>query len=329
MPLERPKFEKPLISENKPEENVEKIDPEFVEKLERSNLTINDKVNLLLTKAGLKPASELRLIITTETEEGLTRNMSEEEIQGVIQGIRDAGIPHKIREKEIIKEKYEYPDKPGIKKISKREKIDILVGHSQKELNSLIEAVKQGSDEAIARAFGFPSTAVEAFIGKRKKLKLRNLPLEIQKSDALLFSSSALSEDNWQEEIKQGQIYADFIKKISPAIYREMKITMLRSYNLKESAWEEQKKEVENWRDVHGEPIESGIRETIVALHAMGLSTSSSCEGHSDHGVPAPWVHIEAPNEPEERFIGEKEILQKIAEKYNVSPERIKKWKLA
>lgn len=39
----------------------------------------------------------------------------------------------------------------------------------------------------------------------------------------MTFFSSTLSKDNWQEEIKQGEQYTQFIKKISPAIYEEMK----------------------------------------------------------------------------------------------------------
>jgi hypothetical protein len=27
-----------------------------------------------------------------------------------------------------------------------------------------------------------------------------------------------------------------------------------------------------------------------------------------DHGIPAPWIDVEAPNKPKGRYIGEKEI---------------------
>ena len=58
----------------------------------------------------------------------------------------------------------------------------------------------------------------------------------------------------------------------------------------------------------------------------MGLPTSASCEGHLDHGYCAPWIDVSAPGEPE-RFIGEKEIYQKIADKYKMSVEDLKKGK--
>lgn len=44
-------------------EGKTKIAPEFLKSVEESKLVIDDKVNLLLTKVGVKPASEIKLII--------------------------------------------------------------------------------------------------------------------------------------------------------------------------------------------------------------------------------------------------------------------------
>jgi hypothetical protein len=40
--------------------------------------------------------------------------------------------------------------------------------------------------------------------------------------------------------------------------------------------------------------IDSGILDVVVALHACGVNTVASCEGHLDHGVAGPWIDIEA-----------------------------------
>lgn len=95
--------------------------------------------------------------------------------------------------------------------------------------------------------------------------------------------------------------------------------------NEKETKWEMKEKEIEKIRDVCGEKIDEGIKETVIALNLLELPTRSSCEGHLDHGISAPWVEISAPNEPEERFIGENKIFQEIAKKYNLSLEEVKK----
>lgn len=40
-------------------------------------------------------------------------------------------------------------------------------------------------------------------------------------------------------------------------------------------------------------PIDEGILPLVVGLWAHGISTTSSCEGHLDHGEPYPWVNID------------------------------------
>ena len=42
-----------------------------------------------------------------------------------------------------------------------------------------------------------------------------------------------------------------------------------------------------------GTGIDAGILETVIALNALGIETSASCEGHLDHGTGAPWIDIE------------------------------------
>jgi len=92
-----------------------------------------------------------------------------------------------------------------------------------------------------------------------------------------------------------------------------------------EIAWEEKQQEVDSIVDRLGEPIDSNIRETIVAFHMSELPTSGSCEGHNDHGNGAPWVEMEALNEPEWRFENEAEVYIEIANKSGVSFEQLKK----
>lgn len=204
------------------------ISPEFLKKVEKSKLIIDDKVNLLLTKAGLKPASEINLIIKSEYENKITEHMSEEDIQKVLNIIKESHLPFQLKEKEIIKESYRTKKEPKIEKFYQREQMKILIGHSKDDLDFLIKALESKLDELFGKAFGFPATAIEAYMGKREKLDFSILPKEIRESNAMLFSSPTLSRDNWQEEIKQGQQHADFIKKISSRIYEEMKAMALR-----------------------------------------------------------------------------------------------------
>jgi hypothetical protein len=52
--------------------------------------------------------------------------------------------------------------------------------------------------------------------------------------------------------------------------------------------------EIRNWADIVG-TIDPGIKELVVYLNALGITTSMSCEGHYDgSGLPAPWVSYQA-----------------------------------
>lgn len=93
----------------------------------------------------------------------------------------------------------------------------------------------------------------------------------------------------------------------------------------KEIIWDNRQKEIEETKDALGKKIDERIKETAIAFNVMELPTSGSCEGHIDRGIIAPWVEVSAPNEPEERFKGEKEIFQKVADKYGIPFEEVKR----
>lgn len=94
---------------------------------------------------------------------------------------------------------------------------------------------------------------------------------------------------------------------------------------------EEKEAELENIRhnlgtasDRLGQKIDSGIKETVVYLQALGFNTTASCEGHIEHGLPWPWVDIAAENEPSERWVGQEQAFRNAAAKHNINLERLK-----
>ncbi len=91
---------------------------------------------------------------------------------------------------------------------------------------------------------------------------------------------------------------------------------------------EEIRHEVENIGDRIGKPIDEGIKETVVMFKANGLPTSDSCEGHIERSLPVPYVEVSAPNEPQERFVGQNEAFEKVAKKYNITIEEAKTSKI-
>lgn len=214
------KQEKQLFS-NRENSCEHEIKPELVQAIEKGAFTVDDKVNILLTRAGLKPASELLLVIKTWDDKESFENMPEEFVQEDIAIIKELGLPTEIKEREVVEWK-ESETKNGPAKTYKREQMRILIGRTEEDLDFLKKALESKDDELLGKAFGFSPTAVEAWVGKRKKLNVKRLPKKVRESEAVLFSSPTLSSDNWQKEIEQGQRDADYIKSVSPAIYKEL-----------------------------------------------------------------------------------------------------------
>jgi len=89
--------------------------------------------------------------------------------------------------------------------------------------------------------------------------------------------------------------------------------------------WDMVTNKIENTADIEGYRIDEGIKEAVIALNAFEINTGQSCEGHVDNGMSAPWIRIEAPNEPGERFVGQNETFEKVAKKYNMPVEEVKR----
>lgn len=58
----------------------------------------------------------------------------------------------------------------------------------------------------------------------------------------------------------------------------------------KEHEWQEVGERVAHLVDKLGRGIDPHIVDTVIALNALGIETSQSCEGHLDHGRPYPWI---------------------------------------
>jgi hypothetical protein len=220
------------FQDQKSESNLEnEISPDLVRALEEADFNIDDKVNLLLTKAGLKPASEISFFIKSYEGKEVTKHMTEGDVKRDLWLIKEFGLVTKENDRKIVEEKYKTKD--GEIKTYKRAEMHVLVAKNKEDLEFLINAIQSNDDELLGRAYGFPPTAIEAWVGKgkRKRLRVNDLPEAIQQSDAMLFSSPILSADNWQEEIKYGKKCADYIRKLSPTIYRDMLEMMKKAGN--------------------------------------------------------------------------------------------------
>jgi hypothetical protein len=59
--------------------------------------------------------------------------------------------------------------------------------------------------------------------------------------------------------------------------------------------WQETAHDIAHITDPVGNPMDPGIIDMVVALNLLGVTTTGSCEGHLNHGLPAPWVDFHTP----------------------------------
>jgi len=96
----------------------------------------------------------------------------------------------------------------------------------------------------------------------------------------------------------------------SPLSWAEEELT-------KEQIWKEMAAEVDTWGDGLGYPIDAGIKETVIVLNLLGITTVQSCEGHLNRGRGTPWVsvkrHTPIGEDLEEQLYTMREEYQKLA----------------
>jgi hypothetical protein len=63
---------------------------------------------------------------------------------------------------------------------------------------------------------------------------------------------------------------------------------------IKQNKWQEIERTVDSIRDKLEKRIDSNIKETVIALRALHINTTQSCEGHLNRGTYAPYIDIEA-----------------------------------
>lgn len=342
MPRESFKPEIPIQELANQTEAVEKkyeVAPEFIEEVEKSGVDNTSKVSLLLVKAGLKPSSSASIIIRNNENVFLT----DEELEKVQSMIKQSGLYSEFRKKETD----DYYLELANNKTQKRalEQMEVLIGKSQKDLDRLKniserlpspERVEKGeysreernqNHRELGLAYGYPPTAVEAFVKYMEgdeEAYIRNdeLPEEIRENDAAVFSRLffKLSREHWQEEIKQGKIWADAIKLLSPKIYEKAmeESEELREFDEKEKRWRAVENSLKQKLGPDFYYIEQGIRDAVIALNVFGVNTRNSCEGHHNHGRIVPWISFGTGNPSPQRYIGQELFERKVREENGI-----------
>ena len=302
------------------QQEKKELSPEFVKEVENSAFDPQDKMYILLVKAGLKPAAAVSFNARVWGHGKDERYVPEDITQESTDMIENSGLFRKIEANGGDRLGFTTPEGEDVE--YNREHVSYLIAHTQEDLDRIVLATEQENAELMGKAFGYPETAVDAFSNKKQLLNLDDLPKNVRESPAMLFCKFQLSVDNWREEIKQIQDWADFVKQTSPRIYNEMVELGMAAERTR--IYEKTEMSIEQIPH-----IEKGAIKIITALNVLDIPTSQSCEGHisyedNETRIVVPFVELSVPTQPEKRFVGQEKLVQKVAKKYGVPVEDVR-----
>ena len=315
------------------------VEQQIVESVEKLPISETMKVDLLLICGGLKQATEVEIGKQWSPSE-LPQVLSEEEIIQHEKILQEIGLQttKPIREQKAARDVVEGEEAPYIE--YGQDIARFYVAKEKLVAERLKEAGKTEDDRIYGELSGFPVTAIEAYIANEKSsedalpvvMSREELPDEIRKQDFMAFAEFMFSREHWRDEIETARRWSEEIRRVDPKLHARMVESYSTSFKPieavsanpeqkdKEERLEKIRSELENVTDAVGKHIDEGIKENVAVFNAVGIPTYQSCEGHenTEEGRPYPWMAIADGNEPEERYVGEREAFEKAAEEHNV-----------
>lgn len=204
--------------------NKKEIPNEIMELIENSSLNPDEKIELVLIKAGFKPVTDITLYSESwvkESEEN-RKTVDSDKVRQFENLLENLGLVIKVNESEIDEFSRIEDEQPEREIVMQREKITITVGRDQATIEKFMQAVQHGNDEEMGELFEYPKTAIEAYLGKRESIKRQDLPAEIKEKDFYPFIQfGVLSKENWEKEIETAKLWASVVKRNSPKLFEE------------------------------------------------------------------------------------------------------------
>ncbi|GEM_PF-6947074 len=195
-----------IIAGAYPSLEKDKCDSSNIRLIEEAPLVLTDKVNLLLVYAKQKPATEVTLLFynvpVIQTYYRKNRILyNKQELENLYRVLRLLELPNDVR---------------GLTTDYTGEFYTLAIATTEDFLTRIVKAYENFDHYELGKCFGFPETAIEAFIGKRPMFNGF-----IEKGTALeYFTSFAFSADNYKEELESTSLrWQKTIEVLSPILY--------------------------------------------------------------------------------------------------------------
>jgi hypothetical protein len=188
------------------------MDQSAITRLEQNtDLYAFDKVNILQVADGKKPAGKLEIFSEKWKQDDPAKSIDKSALHEIQTILRELDL-HWLVDVQT------YEVKPG----SFIEQADIFITRDQETLDTLVAAHNADDNLVLGDVYGFPATAVQAFLND-DLLPMDETPATIDgiTDEQLAFLQHRLSRDNWHNEVQYLPGYAASVKLLSPKIYEE------------------------------------------------------------------------------------------------------------
>ena len=173
--------------------------------IERSPFSIGDRVAMIQVYRKIKPASFADFAGSYwNPKEPESVKFTEEEMEQLEQDLASTGVV-------CLRQRREVHLKSGVMSLPA-----LYFGMDDESLQRLVDA---SSHEEFGVAFGFPQTAIDAYVGRLERHD-GDFPSGTDFS-ALAFARFVKSARYWRTELETGEVWRDAVYSSSPRLYRE------------------------------------------------------------------------------------------------------------
>ncbi len=204
-----------------PAELVEKVENFYKRDAEIVGASlVAEKIELLLVLLGEKPVGTLEIYGDYKKAGSKKYEKDREaillsEVDKAKNLLDEIGLHYVISGNDMQK----ITDSDG-RVIVSQDSITLYVARDEEKLVNISGTI---SHEDSGRLFGFPETAIEAFLDKKEKMPREELPDEVRNSECYPFLQFVVSRENWPQEIKTAERWAEVIKVNSPKLFEELR----------------------------------------------------------------------------------------------------------
>lgn len=204
---------------------------ELMERLEKIHLNIEIKIEFLLVWKGEKPATEISIATKSWKEGEPPKSLDSKQVEEMEKLIKDMKLFYNTAPKQVVDGEYYYITKDGQEKLEKKEETIFYLAKKKENLDLFIKALKGKDDKLFGQLYGYPESAIKAYIEKGEKMEISKLPSKIQRQPSVAFTRFKLSKNHWQQELKTSQRWAEITEKTSLKLYEKF-INYMRTVNL-------------------------------------------------------------------------------------------------